>query len=294
MKNLMELLSRSPLWAVDPHGLNIHLAVMKVTAEGPIRWEATLPSTSGRGQNKTAIIPIQGVLTKDGPRYYGTNYDTITTAAEAAGADPNVKRVILSVDSPGGNVTGLPETAAAIAQLAKIKPVSAIVEGLSASAAYYITSQAHDITVTPSGEVGSVGVRMMHVDISKMLEDAGYKVTEIHAGNFKTEWSPFKPLTDEAKADMQTRLDEMHVDFISAVSTGRGARATDEIKANRFGEGRVFSAIAAKAHGMVDHIQPTRDFYRAAMPVEQEQAPAGLPRRARLDVVRATAPAPKV
>jgi capsid assembly protease len=290
MKSLIELLSRSPLWAVDPHGLSLHLTAVKWSAEaGPERWQAALPSTMGKGQNKTAVIPIQGVLTKDGPRYYGTNYDTISSAAESAMNDTNVKRVILSVDSPGGEVTGLPETASLLSQLARVKPVSAMVEGTSASAAYYLTSQANDITVTPSGEVGSVGVRMMHVDISKMLEDAGYKITELHSGEFKTEWSPFQPLSEGAKADRQARLDEMYTGFLAAVTSGRGVRATDEIKAARFGEGRMFSADAAKNHGMVDRIQATRDFYRAAMPVEEDPTPMGLPRRARLDVERARA-----
>lgn len=290
MKSLIELLSRTPLWAVDPHGLSLHINLIKYSADaGAERWQAALPSTMGKGQNKTAVIPIQGVLTKDGPRYYGTNYDTISSAAESAMNDPNVKRVILSVDSPGGEVTGLPETASLLGQLARVKPVSAMVEGTSASAAYYLASQANDITVTPSGEVGSVGVRMMHVDISKMLEDAGYKITELHSGEFKTEWSPFQPLSEGAKADMQSRLDGMHADFIAAVTAGRGVRATDEIKAARFGEGRMFSSDAAKNHGMVDRIQATRDFYRAAMPVEEDPAPMGLPRRARLDVERARA-----
>ncbi len=158
---------------------------------GATGWEAAAPSTrmvGSRGE-KAAIIPVQGVLTQDGPAYYGTNYQTIADAAEKAAADPDVKRIVLAVDSPGGSVTGLPETAAVLAAVAKIKPMSAVVEGVAASAAYWLTSQASDITLTPSGEVGSVGVRMMHVDQSRALDDAGITVTELHSGDFKTEWS---------------------------------------------------------------------------------------------------------
>ena len=61
--------------------------------------------------------------------------------------------------------------------------------------------------MTPSGEVGSVGVRMMHVDVSKAMEDAGLKVTELYSGDFKTRsCPPYKPLSDEAIGDMQKRL----------------------------------------------------------------------------------------
>ena len=212
------------------------------------------------------------MLTKDGPSWYGSNYDAITSAAEQAGADSSVKRVVLAVDSPGGEVIGLPETAAVLAQLAKEKPVSAIVEGHAASAAYWLTSQARDITLTPSGEVGSVGVRMMHIDQSKMLADMGVKVTELQAGEYKTEWSPFKPLTEEAQADMQGRLNATHKNFLNAISAGRGGRVSLKMRAARYGEGRMFSAVDAMSHGLVDQVQAPSDFYRAIAQQERDAA----------------------
>ena len=283
----LELITRSALWAIRPEAIGP--LVFKLTEGRVMTVEevtaamlAVKPVMMGKSGNQTAVIPVLGVLTKDGPAWYGSNYDTIANAVEQAGTDPNVKRVVLSVDSPGGEVTGLPETAALIAQVAKVKPVSAIVEGQSASAAYWLTTQARDVSVTPSGEVGSVGVRLMHVDMSKMLEDAGYKVTELHSGEFKTEWSPFQPLSDAAKEDMQCRLDATHADFINAVACGRGARATADISTRRFGEGRMFSSGDALTHGMVDKIQTPRDFMRSALAVEE--APPSFPVRARARV----------
>ncbi|MBB5059092.1 signal peptide peptidase SppA [Granulicella aggregans] len=226
------------------------------------KWEASKPSIQGKPANKIAVIPIQGVLTNDGPAYFGSNYQTIGEAVEKAMRDPDVKRIVLAVDSPGGEVTGLPETAAIIAAAARVKPVSAIVEGSAASAAYWLASQASDITLTPSGEVGSVGVRMMHVDTSKMLDDMGVKITELQSGKFKTEWSPYKPLSEEAQADMQTRLDATHRDFLDAVSSGRGRRVSTVISQNQFGGGRMFSAEDAKRHGLVDRLGSPRQFYR--------------------------------
>jgi signal peptide peptidase SppA len=272
---------RSPLWAIRPDAIE---TILRLDASGiearteAMNAAAAAASERAKGATKTAVIPIQGVLTKDGPGWYGTNYDTIQAAAERAMTDPDIKRVILQVDSPGGEVTGLPETAAMLAQLAKAKPLSAIVEGTAASAAYWLTSQARDIALTPSGEVGSVGVRMLHTDISKMLEDAGVKMTELYSGDFKTEWSPYKPLSDEAKADMQARLAASHNDFIKAVASGRAGRASLEVRRNRFGEGRMFSANDALAHGLVDKIQPVRDFYRSI--TETKAAPAASIKRA--------------
>ena len=284
----LQLLTRSPFWAILPDRFAALIA--RVTHGGfDASWQCAKPEIHGKGSNRMTVIPIQGVLTKDGPSWLGSNYDSIANAAEQAAADPSVKRLVLDVDSPGGEVTGLPETAAVLAQVRKVKPVSTIVGGMAASAAYWLASQASHIAVTPSGEVGSVGVRMSHVDISKALEDAGIKVTELYSGNFKTEWSPYKPLSDDAMGNMQERLLAVHNDFINAVAEGRGVRATADTKANRFGEGRMFSAGEAMGMGLADTVQSPREFYRAIMPVQEEEpvSPAfGFPRRARLELER--------
>ncbi|MGI4755930.1 MAG: S49 family peptidase, partial [Janthinobacterium lividum] len=270
---VVRLMSREMAASDSPHATS--------TADGKsvmlgTKWEAAGPTMRGSGGNKVAVVPIQGVLTNDGPSYYGSSYRTIADAVEKAAADPDVKRIVLSVDSPGGEVTGLPETAAVIAAAAKRKPVSAIVEGAAASAAYWLTSQASDITLTPSGEVGSVGVRMMHVDMSKMLEKDGITVTELHSGDFKTEWSPYAPLSGDAKADMQARLADSHKQFLQAIANGRGSRASRDVTAKRYGEGRMFSSGAALKAGLVDKVQSSRDFYSGSAGIPaQVQAFAG-------------------
>jgi ClpP class serine protease len=114
----VKLLSRSPYWAILPSVLPAFmLGVFK--AEHPA-WECAKPRTEGRGQNRIGVIPIQGILSKDGPSYWGTNYDTIADVAERAADDPTVRKIVLAVDSPGGEVTGLPETARVLAQVAKV------------------------------------------------------------------------------------------------------------------------------------------------------------------------------
>jgi signal peptide peptidase SppA len=283
-------LTLSRLWAILPEQLaQIESCILRGQSWAS-DWRAAKPSTEHRGTHKIVVIPVQGVLSKDGPDWMGTSYDSITDAAEKAAADPSVKRIVLAVDSPGGEVTGLPETAAVLAQVAKVKPVSAMVDGVAASAAYWLTSQASDVTLTPSGEVGSVGVRMMHADIGKMLENEGIKVTELYSGNFKTEWSPFKPLSEEAIGDMQERLAAAHTEFLTAIASGRGERVSTQMRDNRMGEGRMFGADAAASHGLVDKIQTSRDFYRSIVPAQEKpEAPVHVgfgTQRARLELER--------
>ena len=272
---ILALLSRSQLWAIRPEAVACALAALEPDAvSNPIKWEAAQPSTRGNGANKIAVVPIQGVLTKDGPAWYGSNYDRISSAVSSAAADPEVKHIVLHVDSPGGEVMGCAETGAVIARAAKVKPVTAMVDGQATSAAYWLASQARNITLTPSGEVGSVGVRMMHVDVSKNLEDNGVKITELHAGAYKTEFSPYSPLTPEAAEKMQTRLDSTHQEFMAAVNAGRGTRATQEMRDGNYGEARVFSSGDAMGHGLVDAVLSSREFYSGLAPQEPETAPS--------------------
>jgi len=287
MDNRMSILSRlngATLWAIRPEAALAALVTL-MQGETATKWEAAKPSMLGKGENKLAVIPIQGVLSNDGPAWYGSNYQTIANAAEAAANDPSVKRVVLAIDSPGGEVMGCAEAGAVLAQLAKVKPVSTMVEGQCASAALWLGSQANDITITPSGEIGSVGVRMMHADVSKMLDDYGIKITELYSGNYKTEFSPYAPLTEDAKTNMQPRLEATHQSFIDAVAAGRGNRPTADLVANRFGEGRMFTANAAMANGFADKIQAPRDFYRDMMPAAETAPAFGLP-RASVEVAR--------
>lgn len=195
-------------------------------------------------------IGVFGVLGQS-DWYSDTDYQDIRANVRRALADPSVHTIDLVIDSPGGSVLGLPETADAIHAANRVKPVRAFVSGIAASAAYWLASQASSITLTPSGEVGSVGVLDLHTDITGALDQAGVKITAVTAGPHKTERAPFTPLSEDAKAHMQSGVDAWYGDFLSAIKRGRGAR----VPANStFGNGRMLSSREAVAAGMVDFV----------------------------------------
>lgn len=180
-----------------------------------------------------------------------TDYQAIRSNLRRALADPNARTIDLVIDSPGGAVLGLPETAAAIRDANRIKPVRAFIPGIAASAAYWLASQASTVRITPSGQVGSVGVLDIHADITKSLENQGVKLTAITAGPHKAERAPFTPLSDDARASMQSGVDGWYAEFLRDVRRGRGAR----VAANSdFGGGRMLTAKQALQAGMVDFI----------------------------------------
>jgi signal peptide peptidase SppA len=212
--------------------------------------EARVPQPKAAQSLGAGQVGIFGVLGQN-DWFVDSDYSAIRASVRRALADPSVRTVDLLIDSPGGSVLGLPETAEVIHAANRVKPVRAHVVGIAASAAYWLASQASSITLTPSGEVGSVGVLDLHADISKALDNAGVKLTAVTAGEHKVERAPFTPLSDDAKAHMQTEVNRWYGDFLSAIRRGRGARVSSS---SNYGGGRMLGSREALAAGMVDFL----------------------------------------
>lgn len=203
-----------------------------------------------------AVIPIQGTITPHPSAFEdwsgGTSATRIGQAVDAAAADTRVDHIVLNIDSPGGSVWGLPETAAKIMAARKSKPITTVANHMAASAAYFLGSQANTIAVTPAGWVGSVGVIWAHTDWSKFEESIGRQTTYITAGEFKAEGAPELPLTPAAREYMQNMVNTYYAQFVGAVAKGRGV-STAKVEKD-FGQGRVALPEDALAARMVDRI----------------------------------------
>lgn len=212
--------------------------------------EARAPQPKAAQSLAAGQVGVFGVLGQS-DWFADTDYASVRASVRRALADPSVRTIDLVVDSPGGSVLGLPETADVIHAANRVKPVRAFVTGIAASAAYWLASQASTITLTPSGEVGSVGVLDIHADITKALENSGVKLTAITAGEHKVERAPFTPLSDDTRAHMQAGVNTWYGDFLSTVRRGRGARVSAN---SNYGGGRMLSSREALAAGMVDFV----------------------------------------
>jgi signal peptide peptidase SppA len=154
-----------------------------------------------------------------------TSYDFLVAALKQASDDPMVDRFVLTVDSPGGQVAGVDGVLDAIRTAKAWKPVSAVVEGMGYSAAYWLASQADELVATPLSELGSIGVVTAHVDLSGMYDDAGVEVTLVHAGAKKVDGNPYEPLSSRARDDMQARVEELRGHFAADVGERPPAKA---------------------------------------------------------------------
>src|ERR1700687_1850530 len=254
-------------WAIQEEKLNQILAFLELKAVGGSvgseeldRLRAAHEIIAARSIAKSAggirVLPLMGMITHRANMLSdisgGTSTEKFAESFREAVADPSIKAIVLDVDSPGGQVDGVPELANEIAAARGQKKIIAIANTQMASAAYWLASQADEIVVTPSATVGSVGVLWPHTEISEAQKQAGIKTTLITAGKYKAEGSPLEPLSTEARAHMQSLVDGAHDQFITAVARGR--RTTQTAVREGFGEGRVFDGRTSIKMGMADRV----------------------------------------
>ena len=201
----------------------------------------------------TAVIPVEGVIgRKFSDVLYSsgvTSIDVLDRMLAEAQADDQIDSVLLVFDSPGGLAMGVPEVGQRIRQLGESKPVLAYADGLLGSAAYWMASQANAIYAMPSADVGSIGVYIAVLDQSRKAEMAGLEINLFKSGKHKGMGYPGTRLTDEQKAMLQDRVDNLAADFKNAVRTGRGKAIADEVM-----QGQSFSASDAMKHGLIDNV----------------------------------------
>lgn len=239
--------------------------------------------------NGVALIQMSGVI---GPKANlfmdisgGTSAQLLRNEILAAAQDPKVESGILYADSPGGNVLGIAEGAAAWKAFAEQKPALTFSDGTLASAAYWWGSAASKVFISgPMVNVGSIGVRTEHVDTSMADAARGVKRTIIKAGAYKAAGDgPLDPKTLEYR---QAQVDYLYSLFVDTVAAHRGVDVETVLK--DMADGRVFIGQQAIDAGLVDGFSSLEDLIeqmardpRAVAPL-RTQADAAKPPRKRM------------
>lgn len=205
-------------------------------------------------------IPVKGVLLNNFPWNLGdwaTGYEYIWRAFDRGQRDPEVRGIALVCDTPGGMVAGNFELVDKMYAYPNRKPLAGFAHESAYSAGYSIISVADpgQVTVSRTGGVGSIGVVTSHFDVSKMMEQVGWKITFIHAGKHKVDGNPYEALPDDVKARIQARIDDLYGVFVKTVARNRDM---DE-QAVRDTEALTYSAPDALSVGLADKIGPFDD-----------------------------------
>jgi protease-4 len=170
----------------------------------------------------------------------------------------SVKAILLNIDSPGGGVATSQEIYTEIKRLRekKDKTIVAYLSSTGASGAYYVACAANRIVANPGTVVGSIGVIAEWVNYAELLEWAKLKEVVFKTGEFKDSGSASRPLTENERKYFQGLIDDMYVQFVEAVSSGR---KLDLQEVRSVADGRVFTGRDAKERKLIDEIGNFQD-----------------------------------
>jgi len=205
-------------------------------------------------RNGFATLPISGVLMLRPSLvemyYYGAeDTEVIQGLVEQAAEDKDIRGLLLDIDSPGGYAVGIAELGDTIAAAAKKKPVVAYTNGIMASAAYWIASQATEIVTSHSAIVGSVGVYAAYYDYSARLAALGIKVEVFtnEEGKYKGAGIAGTSLSEEQKERIQDAVQEDFEEFKKAILAKRPGIPDEAM------QGQTFSGKKAVGVKLTDH-----------------------------------------
>ena len=238
------------IYATHLRGQKIDIAALEARMGRPLSNEQQAYTVEPGG---VAVLRMSGVIAPKANLFMqvsgGMSTQMATKQLESATADPRVRSTILALDTPGGNVIGTPEMAAAVREMSAIKPIVTHSDGALASAGYWIGSAANAVYISgPTVQVGSIGVV---VDRSYNPASAS-REESIVAGRYKRFSKSNEPLSDEARAIVQADVDYVYSLFVDQVAAYRDTTAEQVLE--RMADGRVFRGQQAIDAGLVDGV----------------------------------------
>jgi ClpP class serine protease len=215
-----------------------------IRAVGAVEAQHVKDSFNLYRRGTTAVLPITGAITRYSSLFQalsgqGSSVDTMAKDLNTALKDPNFSSILLSIDSPGGEVNGINELADMIYAGRAVKPIWAFVSDLGASAAYWLASAAERIVVAETAALGSIGAMAVFHDPEASTKDM----------TFVSSVSPNKkmdPTTKEGARQIQALVNTIGQIFVDKVARNRGV--TSSLVTADFGQGGILlGADAVKA-----------------------------------------------
>ncbi len=238
------------IYATHLRGEKIDIAALEARLGRPLASEQQQYTVEPGG---VAVLRMSGIIAPKANLFMqvsgGLSTQMATKQLESAVADQRVRSIVLAIDSPGGNVIGTPEMAAAVREMSAIKPIVTHSDGALASAAYWIGSAANAVYLSgPTVQVGSIGVVIdrAYNPASSVREES------IVAGRYKRLTKSNEPLSDEARAIVQADVDYVYSLFVDQVAAFRDTTSDQVLE--RMADGRVFRGQQAIDAGLVDGV----------------------------------------
>ena len=221
-------------------------------------YQLKAPAELGSG---IAVIFANGAI-MDGEETPG-NVGGDTTAAQIREArlDPQVKAIVLRVNSPGGSVSASETIRAELAAAkAANKPVVVSMGGMAASGGYWISTPANYIIANASTLTGSIGIFGVINTLENTLASVGVNTDGV-ATSPLADISVTKALPPEVQQMMQLSIENGYKRFIGLVADAR--KSTPE-QVDKIAQGHVWTGLDAKNNGLVDSLGDFDDAVKKA------------------------------
>jgi len=224
---------------------------------------------AGEGKDKIVLMDITGVIAGEdagsilGGRKEPGMLARVREQLDRARLDKNVKALVLRINSPGGGVTASDTLYHEIKKFKDetgVKVVAHVLE-TGTSGAYYAALAADRITAQPTSITGSIGVTMLRIDATGLMQKIGVQALQISSGAEKGMGSPFRPVSDEERKIFQDMIDSMYGRFVSVVAEGR---KMDPERVRKLADGRIYTSREAKETGLIDQIGYLEDAFKQA------------------------------
>lgn len=207
--------------------------------------------------DRVALIFVEGTILGDSAAgsspWSGMTVSSVelVQALEKARKAPDIKAILLRVNSPGGSAAASSEIYDEIVKVKGDKPVVVSMGDVCASGGYYISSPASFIYASPSTLTGSIGVLFDTMEFSGLMEKYGVRSNTLKAGEFKDIGSPTRPMKESERLMLQQVLDQVHGQFIQAVAEGRSLEL-DEVR--KLATGMIYTGETAVELKLADEL----------------------------------------
>ena len=175
--------------------------------------------------------------------------------------NPNVKSIILRIESPGGAVGASQEIYKEVMRTNEVKPIVASMGSMGASGGYYAALGAENIIANPGTMTGSIGVIVKFPNLEGFFEKIGYKSEVIKSGPLKDVGASNRPMSEEERKLMQDLIDNVYGQFVRDIALARGM---DEETVQGLADGRVYTGEQALEVGLIDSLGNFTDAITAA------------------------------
>jgi len=236
--------SRTWLWIVIGGGAFFLFVLAVFTLVYLAMHTGEQSSSLGAFGDKIGVVDLEGVI---------IDPSVIVPQLKKFGDDDSIKAIIIHVNSPGGGVAASEEIYREVKRIRdqKKKRIVASISTVGASGAYYVSSATNKIYADNGSVVGSIGVIAEWVNYGDLLRWAKLKQEVLKVGEFKDTGDPSREMTPAERAYMQSLIDNMYGQFVSAVAEGRHAKAED-IKS--IADGRVWTGEQALSMHLIDQV----------------------------------------